>query len=288
MISTYLNHNHRICPYPNWFLSFPDICSRWSKQTKNDSTIPCGFPISIMQMSEKKTCNKKEKNHPRNRKKSTNLRLFLGFSEKNIRYAMLLGSSRSKVPKFPQLRPGCFGRAMAPTGASSAPRCAPRPGTAARAGCRRRGHNCRRRGRRRNEAPSWTLDPGEVPLSFTYLNAFKMDMNGPWFLDLSWFIMIKSWFIMIYPLRMDKRDDFLFFHDFYILNYRRICHTWVNCLYWTNQKNFLRGILLLAEVSEGINPKNLRILRMIPPILSIIYGESRGSEGHSLFCFGNS
>ena len=74
--------------------------------------------------------------------------------------------------------------------------------------------------------------------------------------------------------------------SWFSLNYQRIYHKWVNCLYWTNQKNFLRGILLLAEVSEGINPKKLRILRMIPPILSIIYGESRGSEGHSLFCFG--
>ena len=53
MISTYLNHNHRTFPSPNWFLSFPDICSRWSKQTKNDSTIPCGFPISTMQISQK-------------------------------------------------------------------------------------------------------------------------------------------------------------------------------------------------------------------------------------------
>ena len=75
--------------------------------------------------------------------------------------------SRSKFPKFPPLRPGCFGSAMAPVGASSAPRCAPRPGTAARAGCRRRGRNCRRRGRRRNEALSWTLEPW-VPLSLTY------------------------------------------------------------------------------------------------------------------------
>ena len=172
MILTYLNHNHRIFPYPNWFLSFPDICSRWSKQTKNDSTIPCGFPISIMQISHKKTCNKKEP--PEKPQKIYESSVFSGFfRKKNLQRCYASGIicqislSRSKFPKFPPLRPGCPGRAMAPVGASSAPRCALRLGTAARAGCRRRGRNCRRRGRRRSEAPSWTLEPW-VPLSLTY------------------------------------------------------------------------------------------------------------------------
>ena len=54
------------------------ICSRWSNQTKNDSTIPCGFPISIScRYPQKKHATKK--NHPRNRKKSTKKSFFSCF-----------------------------------------------------------------------------------------------------------------------------------------------------------------------------------------------------------------